>query len=306
MTDALVLFRTEVRRCLVRRLVWVLIALASVGIVLVSVLVFVNTSSDDDGRVVREQVVRDCIETRGSTSNAVALCRSTFPVERFDARLKLTDLWQKGHDDGGDGDRILAPTVIFLAIGALLGGASMVGADWRAGTMSTLLTWEPRRVRLAVARFAAVAVCAFGIALALQVLFVLGLLPAILAHGTTEGADGAWFRGLLGAFLRSESLAAMAAVFGASIAMIGRNTAAALGASFAYMLIGENLVRAWKPWLRSWLLAENCFVFLAGFTPAGLELGRGFGEAAATLLLYTSGAAAVAVATFRLRDVAGA
>lgn len=301
MTDALVLFRTEVRRCLARRLVWVLVALAVVGIGLASVLVFVNTTGQDDGAAAREQLVQQCIEAQGGSSAAVAECRSRLPVDAFDSRLKLTDLWPSGHDDG---DRILGVTVIFLAIGGLLGGASMIGAEWRAGTVTTLLTWEPRRVRLALARFAAVAVCAFAIALLLQALFVVGLLPAILAHGSTEGADATWFRGLAGAFLRSEALVAMAAVFGASIAMIGRNTAAALGASFAYMLIGENVVRAWKPWLRSWLLAENSFIFLNGFTPAELTLGRGFGEAGATLALYTVGAAAVAVASFRFRDVA--
>ena len=303
MNDAVVLFRTEVRRCLSRRVVWVLVALAVVGIALTAVLVFVNTSSDDDGSRTREFLVRDCVESQGGSSTAVARCRQTFPVGSFDERLRLTDLWPEDQDED---ERILGVTVIFLAIGGLLGGASMVGADWRAGTVSTLLTWEPRRVRFAVARFAAVAVCAFAIALALQMLFVVSFLPAVLAHGTTDGADAGWFRALAGAFLRSESLVAMASVFGAAIAMIGRNTAAALGASFAYMLIGENVVRAWKPWLRPWLLAENSFIFLSGFTPAELELGRGFGAAAATLLLYTAGLVAVAVASFRLRDVAAA
>lgn len=303
MNDALVLFRTEVRRCLSRRLVWVLVAVAVAGIALTAVLAFVNTANDRDGSATRELLVAECVDALGNTGNAVARCRQTYPVDSFDERLRLTDIWPEDHDDG---DRILGVTVIFLAIGALLGGASMVGADWKAGTVSTLLTWEPRRVRLALARFAAVAACAFAISLALQALFVLGFLPAILAHGTTEGADAGWFTVLAGAFLRSELMAAMAAVLGAAIAMIGRNTAAALGTSFAYMMIGENLVRAWKPWLRPWLLAENSFIFLSGFTPAELELGRGFGEAATTLLLYVVVVVVVAVASFRFRDVAAA
>lgn len=299
MSGALALFVVEVRRCLSRRLVWVLVTIALLGIALTSVLVFVNTAGASDGRAERELRVQECIGGRTTDIDRVTLCRRAVP-EQGDERFKLTDVWPRG---GEEGDRALAVTVVFLAIGALLGGASMVGAEWRAGSMATLLTWEPRRARLALARFAAVACCAFGIALALQVAFVVGLLPAVYAHGSTEGADGAWFNSLLGAFLRSESLAAMAAVFGASIAMIGRNTAAALGASFAYMLIGEQIVRGWKPWLRPWLLAENAVIFLLGYTPGELTLGRGFGAAAATLLLYTAALAAVAVLLFRARDV---
>ena len=37
-------------------------------------------------------------------------------------------------------------------------GASAVGAEYRAGTVTTILTWEPRRVRLLAARLGAVAI----------------------------------------------------------------------------------------------------------------------------------------------------
>ena len=43
-------------------------------------------------------------------------------------------------------------TAIFLVVGALFAGASVAGAEWRAGSMTTLLTWEPRRVRVIVGR----------------------------------------------------------------------------------------------------------------------------------------------------------
>jgi ABC-2 family transporter len=298
MSDAFVLFGTEVRRCLARRLVWVLVTLALLAIALVSVLAFVNTSKTSTPR---RPVEANCIEKPTEGGGTMLLCPQAVPVLVADNRLHLTDLWP---EDDRNGDRFLAPTVVFLAIGALLGGASMVGAEWRAGSIATLLTWEPRRVRLAIAKLVAAACVAAVIAFLLQVVFVAGLLPAVFAHGTTEGADGGWFLGLLGAMARSEALVAMAAVLGGAVAMIGRNTAAALGASFAYMMIGENLVRAWKPWLRPWLVAENAFIFLAGFAPDELTLGRSFGAAGATLLLYTLGLAAVAVATFRVRDIA--
>lgn len=303
MSDALVLFGTEVRRCLARRLVWVLVAIALVGIVATSLILFFSTANATDGLAEREQVVQDCARFSG-TNPIVAeqRCREQISPEAFDNRARLTELWPEGREDG---DRALLPSMIFLAIGGLLGGASMVGADWRFGTMSTLLTWEPRRVRLAVARFTAVFVLAFAIGLALQALLVGGMLPAFLANGITEGADAGWAWSLVSGMVRMQLLVGFAAMLGAAVAMLGRNTAAALGAGFAYMIVGENIVRAWKPWLRPWLLAENAYIFLAGYTPADIGIGRGFGAAAATLAAYALGLAALATVAFRRRDVAG-
>lgn len=267
MNEVLALFVTEVRRCLARRLVWVLVGLALAAIALASVLTFVNA-----------------------------------------ADLVPTDLWSRKQ-----GDPVLLVTAVYLVIGGFIGGASMVGADWRAGTMTTLLTWEPRRVRLALARFAAVACCAFLIGLALQVVLVFGLLPTMLAHGATDGADASWFLSLVGFLLRSEMLVALAAVVGAALALIGRNTAAALGAFPAYLIVGELIVRRWKSWLIPWLLSKNGNIFLRGFNPDEsytvrifeYQRGRTLAAATATLVLYTVVVVAAAVATFRSRDVTG-
>lgn len=303
MSGALILFGTEVRRCLARRLVWVLVAIALVGIVATSLILFFSTADATDGLAERELVVQDCARFSGSNPIvAEQRCREQISPEAFDNRIRLTELWPEGREES---ERALVPSLIFLAIGGLLGGASMVGADWRFGTMSTLLTWEPRRVRLAAARFTAVFVLAFAIGFALQALLVGGILPAFLAHGITEGADGGWAWSLVSGMVRMQLLVGFAALLGAAVAMLGRNTAAALGAGFAYMIVGENIVRAWKPWLRPWLLAENAYIFLAGFTPADIGIGRGFGAAAATLAAYALGLAVVATAAFRRRDVAG-
>ena len=42
----------------------------------------------------------------------------------------------------------LKGTSFILIVLGLVIGASSVGADWQAGTMAALLTWEPRRVRI--------------------------------------------------------------------------------------------------------------------------------------------------------------
>ncbi|HVF75404.1 MAG TPA: hypothetical protein VM938_10180 [Acidimicrobiales bacterium] len=288
------LFLVEVRRCLSRRLVWVLLMIAAVAIVVTGVLVFANTARTQPGEQVLTSVCEVEVVTPGQPP--VEECRTEPGVVK---PFTLTDLWPVG-----GGDPALAASVFFLAIGGLLGGASMIGAEWRAGTMATVLTWEPRRVRLAVAKLAAATVLAWVFAMALQVLLVLAVVPAAAAHGSTEGVDGEWLRVLAGGVFRSGAMAAFAALVGGAVAMIGRNTAAAFGAAFAYMVIGENLVRAWKPWLRPWLLAENAVIFLTGRPLNDPLVMRQFGTAAMTLLAYCVALAAVAVASLRLRDVA--
>ena len=58
---------------------------------------------------------------------------------------RLTDLWVPG---GGDG--VLTATLLFLAVGAIIGGATVTGAEWQHGTIVTVSTWEVRRVRSAL------------------------------------------------------------------------------------------------------------------------------------------------------------
>lgn len=289
------LFLVEVRRCLSRRLVWVLVAIAFVGIVVTGVVVFANAARTTPGPALTS-VCEMRVVTPGQAP--VEQCGIMVPVvvEPF----ALTDLWPL--DD--EGDPALAASVFFLAIGGMLAGASMIGAEWRAGNMTTVLTWEPRRVRLALAKFAAVVVLAWSIAMALQVLLVLAVVPAAVVHGSTEGVNAEWLRVLAGAVLRSGGVTAMAAVFGAAIAMVGRNTAAAFGAAFAYMVIGENLVRGWKPWLRPWLLAENSVVVLTAEPLIDPVVGRGVSAAVLTLVVYGVALVTVAAASFRVRDVA--
>ena len=295
------LFVVEVRRCLSRRIVWVLVAVAMVAIVAAGLAVFAGAANAERQYRSPQQFQEPFCETVVMTPGTPPqeLCHDVQSLQVGDPRFQLTDLWPA---DGGA--PALAVSVVFLAIGGLLAGASMIGAEWRAGTMSTVLTWEPRRLRLALAKFAAIAVLALLIAVALEVLLVLALVPAAVVHGSTEGVDAEWFRVLSAGLLRGGVAAAMAAVVGGAVAMLGRNTAAAFAAAFAYMLIGENVLRVWKPWMRPWLLAENSVVFLTARPLSDPLVGRGFGVAAATLAAYTLGLAAVAVASFRLRDVA--
>ncbi|MEX0743866.1 MAG: hypothetical protein WD248_05845, partial [Actinomycetota bacterium] len=199
-------------------------------------------------------------------------------------------------------DVLLGMSFVFVILGWLF-GASFVGAEWHAGTVTTLLTWEPRRTRVIVAKMTAAVVSVFLLTLVLQL--VLGAVLAVDAatQGSTAGTDRAWAAEAAGVGLRVALTSCIFAGVGFGIASIGRNTAAALGVGFGYIVIVENLVRGLRPAWAPWLLTENAGLFLIG-DPADFPqlhrsvVGAGIYLAAVAALLF-----AAAVAQFRVRDV---
>lgn len=258
----------EVRRNLSRRLVRVLMGLAVAMSALAGVLVFANTDAVDSNR-----------------------------------QAKLVDLWMPGTADG-----ILIVPIALLALGALIGGSSVVGAEWRFGTMTTSLGFEPRRVRTGVAKISAAAVVAALIALVLLAVFAVALLPAFLLHGSTAGADSGWWLSVLGATGRALWLVGFCAALGAATALATRNTVVVLVGAFVYLNVVERMAVAWKPWLGHWALSENVGVVLTNARLSGAAEGGSPtpGIAAARLVVYVGVAATVAVWSFRRRDVLGA
>src|SRR5687768_16646439 len=119
------MFRAEVRRTLHRRVVWCLIGLALAGIAIAGLAVFADSGG------------RDVATLRTSVDPHAALASSW---------------WVSGTADG-----TLMVAALFLAVGGLIGGSIVAGGEWRAGTVATLLTWEPRRWRVHAARLAACA-----------------------------------------------------------------------------------------------------------------------------------------------------
>lgn len=259
------LFAAEVRRVLSRRLVWALVALALTGSAIAGVVSFAATSGPSNPN-----------ET---------------PV--------LVELWQPGTADG-----LLVPVIVLLALGALLGGASMVGAEWRNGTMASVLWWEPRRPRVAVAKLAASAMTAMVISAALMAAFVLALVPTLVVHGTADGADADWWIALLGGAARGLGLVGLVTVLGAAVTLVTRNTAFVLGGAFIYLNVVERALVAWKPRVASWALAENLGAFVPWVPLEGVRHGPQPAAAAMHLVIIVAVVAAVAIRSFTRRDIA--
>jgi hypothetical protein len=266
------LFVVDMRRALHRRVVRVLVLLALVGCAVAGVIVFVDSAG------------RSLAELRQGGEGHPAIMR---------------DWWITG---GGDGALTVAS--FFLVLGGLVGGATVAGAEWRAGTVGTLLTWEPRRLRVHLARTAACAFLAFVIALALQAIFLGALLPAAVLHGSTANLTTGWWIALGAAMARTALLTAMAAALGVSLATLGRNTAFALVCAFGWIVVVEGMIRGFQSRLGRFLWGENLTTILGWAQVSNVEFRRGPVVALASVMLYVSVLVAAAAITFVKRDVA--
>lgn len=198
---------------------------------------------------------------------------------------------------------VLEGTSFLIAIGGWLVGSSFVGAEWQAGSMATLLTWEPRRLRVLTAKVAACAAGVFVVALALEVAFASAMWLVAASRGGTEGANGSFLRDLALLMLRISGVTAFGAVLGLSLATIARNTGAAIGFAFAYLAIGESIIRALKPAWQPWLIGDNANIVVLGGDQSFPPIGRSVGGSAFVLVLYAAVLFVAASGSFRARDV---
>jgi hypothetical protein len=262
----------EMRRALHRPVVRILILVALLGCALAGVIGFVASSGKTLAEITADEM-----------NPAV-----------------LTNWWVPAESDGA-----LLISGFFLLIGGLLGGASVAGAEWRAGTITTVLTWEPRRVRLHVTRTAACGFLAFVIAIFVQAIFLASFLPAVLAHGTTDGATFNWWMSLALAVMRSALLTSIATVLAIALATLARNTAFAFGVVFLWFAVIENLIRGLRPGWAQYLWGENIGTILPWKQIENVDFTRGPLVALGTIVVYVVVIAGAATITFQRRDIAG-
>ena len=190
---------------------------------------------------------------------------------------------------------------IAILIGLVI-GASSVGASWQSGTMTTILAWEPRRVRVALVRAGVVA-----LVVAALVAFLLGVFVGLFSiptavRGLTATPAG-WGAEVLRVVAQISLLAGAASVIGGAIAMVGRNTAAALGGVFVYLTVFEGVLRGLRPGLGRFLLGDNIVSVLS---PDGLRIEGSLltpARGAVVVAVYVVVLLSVSTISFRMRDV---
>lgn len=297
------LIRVEMRRLLARRLVRVVVLLALLGIVISGTVVFFKSHRDATLPVVHAEVVhrggQDLVRCAdGEFGGLMGKPPEGVGPEEFcrdfagfrDPRFNLTDLrdaWL------GVGTQLL--------IVAWLVGASFIGAEWHSGTITTMLTWEPRRTRVFLGKLFACLLVVFLATIVLELLLGAALYPAAALRGTTTGADGAWAAESARLILRVGAVCSLTAGLGYGLASIGRNTAASLGGGFVYLAVIESLVRGFKPQWQDWLLGDNIANFLGGARDSVLQ--RSPAGSAVVVAIYCGAAVIAGLALFNRRDV---
>jgi ABC-2 type transport system permease protein len=302
----------ELRRIAARRLVRLTVVLAVVGIALGGVAAFVWSDSlpeqEYQQRVVeakarevaQEAQIDSCLQAHGVTRGEEVsddVARACFPAKgpprADDPRFHRNRLL--GVLQGVSG----AFAVIAWGL-----GASLVGAEFASRSMTTLLTWETRRGRVFLAKVVAVVAAMTVFAVLVLVLVCLAMWPALALHGGPLRPNDPTVATLAGTIARGTALGALAAAMGFAIATIGRNTAAALGAGFAYIIVLENILGSSIARWRRWLLLGNVIVFVSGHNNAGEVTGRTVTAAAIFLTAVAVTLLLSAAGTFYRRDVA--
>src|SRR5215207_1938158 len=169
--------------------------------------------------------------------------------------------------------------------------------------MTTFLTWEPRRIRVVLAKSAAVVVAMALLAVGVLALVTLAMAPSLGLHSAPLGPGDPSWASLAGVVGRGVALTAIASGIGFAIATVGRNTAVALGAGFAYIIVLENILGSSIERWRRWLLLGNVIVFVSGDNSGGDVPGRSVAGAGAFLAAVAITLLAGAAGSFRTRDL---
>ncbi len=153
---------------------------------------------------------------------------------------------------------------MLVALGAVLIGASMVGAEFATGSIGNWLTFEPRRSRVYATKLLAVALGGLALgAVAIALLTGGGLLVAQLNNQDTTVEAGFWAHQGWSS-LRAVLLTAVAAAGGAALGFITRHTAAVIGIGIGYLVLVESILVNFATWLHPLLLTGNVQAWIQG------------------------------------------
>jgi ABC-2 type transport system permease protein len=252
------LLGVELRRFFARRLTRMLAIVMLLGVVATGIGLAVNSSRDVAGAhaTARQRVALYVEQAKAGRADCLAhvpkdraaeACGPADQASQLPPGAFYTDPRFSFHDHV----RELVRTGVYLsALLTLLAAASFVGAEWQAGTFASLLTWEPRRLRVYLAKLSAAIAGAVGIATVSIAAFV-GVAALVAAtRGTfatvvpperqapVHHLAGQAFA--LGA--RGLGLVALTAAVAATLATLMRHTVAAVGAVLAYFVIGEGII----------------------------------------------------------------
>jgi ABC-2 type transport system permease protein len=312
------LFRSELLRARSRRVVAMLFVAGVILIVVAMVIAGANSHKPSAAEVASAQAFAEkqfarCMEGKflgqgevpPDFSNLEEFCRIV-TAPQVEANLRRSDLAD-----------VIEHTGTFTILLGVAVAASLGGADWSTGTMTTLLTWEPRRIRVLLTRAVVVALVVAVVTLLLQVLLLGGFSLAVALRGTSVGSPPGLLRDAIETGLRVSAVAVAFGLVALAVATVGRSTVAALGVLFGYLVLVEGVIAGFRPSVQDRLLVRAGGVIVsqqpiyatrgesfASFGPLQQQPELlGITEAWVVLGFYVVVLLGVALVIFRARDV---
>jgi ABC-type transport system involved in multi-copper enzyme maturation permease subunit len=162
-----------------------------------------------------------------------------------------------------DLDTIVQHIATFVILLGTVLAASLGGADWTSNTMTTLLTWEPRRVLVYLTRALVVAAFVAALTAFYQIVFA-GVYALVAAtRGSTLFLPPHLWSDLAGTIGRVSVMAVALGLVAYAVAMFGRSTVSSLGALFGYLILFEGVIAGFRPSIQGSLLVRGAGVIVS-------------------------------------------
>jgi ABC-2 type transport system permease protein len=308
------LFTSELLRAVSRRLVRFLLAVALLGTLAGMILATVNSDrlTEADLRRGERQYQRDLERCKAGDfgvgpqeleelgyEDLEAYCEDSVRPENYQY---VDGLKTSGIDEGLQGT---APILMMLAV---VLGASLVGADWSSGSMATLLTWEPRRIRVFLVRALVIAIVVFLFVVVVDTVLVVLWRGGVALRGTADASD--WLSPAVETIGRVGILAVIWASFAYAAAAFTRSTAGGVFVLVGELILVEAVLRGFRPSVERWVLVQNATVFVTDQVTVLFDQNTGDAVGTmtptmglTTLVVYALVALAVALILTYRRDV---
>lgn len=153
----------------------------------------------------------------------------------------------------------------FAAVVAVLTCATYIGAEHSTNSISTLLTFEPRRGYVYLAKMATAALWSAAVAVIYLGLPLLGSLALLAINSDrypdyVEPPSALW----VGRFVLAMIVVMGFGTASAALAFITRGASTVIGLTAGYLVVVEGLVQSMLAPARPYLLINNIVAFIAG------------------------------------------
>jgi ABC-2 type transport system permease protein len=249
------LLRSEILRARSRRIVPMVVVAGIIGIVVALAIAAITADAPSDADIAQarlryEKNLQKCLNGEfvpaGETlppgyDSLEEFCRDA--AGPAVGGIRLSDL-----------DELLEGISTFVVLLGVLLAASLGGADWTSNTMTTLLTWEPRRSRIFFTRALVVALVVGVITFSLQLVFDAVYALVAVTRGTTLFLPGGFWSDVAATMGRVSVMAVAIGLVAYVLAMIGRSTVSSLGGLFGYLVLFEGVIAGFRPTIQGSLL----------------------------------------------------